>query len=246
MMTFYDWLNAALAQFYEEERILKESDRGRVALLRHREQKRRMIRRDFTGSAEAYSRLLVRRHAALPMIYEVAHKDGRVLVLEEYIRGDSLDEILRGSLLSTPEAVELLLQVCDGLSALHSQRIIHRDVKPENILLEAGGTIKLIDFDAARVSKPAQSADTVVLGTQGFAAPEQFGLAQTDARADIFSVGILINVMLTGEHPSKAHCAGPLAAVVDRCTMTDPGKRYQTAAALKAALQRVGRGGIAL
>ena len=81
------------------------------------------------------------------------------------------------------------------------------DVKPENIILR-GSEAVLIDFDAARLHKPEHEMDTQILGTTGFAAPEQYGLSQSDLRTDIYSVGILINVMLTGEHPSKKLAEG--------------------------------------
>lgn len=94
----------------------------------------------------------------------------------------------------------------------------------------------LIDFDAARFHKPELETDTCILGTTGFAAPEQYGLSQSDCRADIYSVGILMNVMLTGEHPSKKLAAGKLGRVVQRCTQVNPKKRYQNVLRLMEAL----------
>lgn len=79
---------------------------------------------------------------------------------------------------------------------------VHRDIKPENIILR-GSQAVLIDFDAARLHKPEHEADTQILGTTGFAAPEQYGLSQSDIRTDIYSLGVLINVMLTGNTPQS-------------------------------------------
>ena len=115
--------------------------------------------------------------------------------------------------------------MCRALWVLHSLAAVHRDVKPENIILRGSDAI-LIDFDAARLHKPEHEADTQVLGTTGFAAPEQYGLSQSDLRTDIYSVGILINVMLTGQHPSKQLAPGRLGRVVERCTQVSPEKRY--------------------
>ena len=94
----------------------------------------------------------------------------------------------------------------------------------------------MIDFDAARLHKPEHEADTQILGTTGFAAPEQYGLSQSDIRTDIYSLGILINVMLTGEHPSKCLAEGRLGRIVERCTRVNPQKRYKNVLRLMEAL----------
>ena len=114
---------------------------------------------------------------------------------------------------------------------------VHRDVKPENVILRGSEAI-LIDFDAARLhkSEPDHETDTQILGTTGFAAPEQYGLSQTDVRSDIYSLGILINVMLTGQHPSKQLARGRLGRIVERCTHVNPQKRYQNVLRLMEAL----------
>ena len=135
-------------------------------------------------------------------------------MLEEFIEGDTLGFLLKDSLFTQDETREIVRQVCRALWVLHSIGAVHRDVKPENIIMR-GKEAVLIDFDAARLHKPELSTDTHVLGTTGFAAPEQYGLSQSDLRTDIYSLGILINVMLTGEHPSKKLAEGRLGRVVD-------------------------------
>ena len=94
----------------------------------------------------------------------------------------------------------------------------------------------LIDFDASRIVKAEHDADTVILGTVGFAAPEQYGLSQSDERADIYSLGVLLNVMLTGKHPSKKLVSGKMGRIVRRCTMVNPKERYQNVHSLMRAL----------
>ena len=166
---------------------------------------------------------------------EVAEENGRIAVLEEYIEGDSLAELLRGACFTAAEAREITWQLCQALWVLHSMGAVHRDVKPENIILR-GRQAVLIDFDASRLFKGEHSADTRILGTTGYAAPEQYGIAQTDERADIYSLGVLLNIMLTGRHPSKELTHGRWGRVVQKCTMVNPKKRYRSVLSLMEAL----------
>ena len=231
----YDWLKQALKTEYTPVRLLKESDRGSVRVIRHNVTGRRFVLRCFTGNGEVYQKLLGYACPNLPVVYEAAAKGEENLVLEELIQGDTLNFLLQGALFTPAETRNIVIQLCRGLWALHSLGAVHRDIKPENIILRGADAV-LIDFDAARFHKPELETDTRILGTTGFAAPEQYGLSQSDCRADIYSVGILMNVMLTGEHPSKKLAAGKLGRVVQRCTQVNPKKRYQNVLRLMEAL----------
>ena len=220
-MEMYEWLLTALKQAFREERLLKRSPRGSVHLLRHEAGGQRFVLRRFTGNAEVYRRLLHCTCRNLPAVYEVASQGEENLVLEEYIQGDNLGDLLQGALFTVEETRSVVDQVCRALWVLHSLGAVHRDVKPDNIILRGSEAI-LIDFDAARLYKPEEDTDTQVLGTTGFAAPEQYGLSQTDQRTDIFAVGVLINVMLTGKHPSKKLAEGRMGRIVTRCTQVNP------------------------
>jgi serine/threonine protein kinase len=100
-------------------------------------------------------------------------------------------------------------------------------------MIDNKGNVKLIDFDTARIYKHYQSQDTIFMGTIGYAPPEQYGLNQTDERTDIYSLGVLMNVMLTGELPEKRLYNGKLRKVIIKCTQSVPDNRYQTAEELK-------------
>lgn len=232
---FYDWLETALQENFELVRRIKESSRGSVSQLRHRETGQKVILRRFTGNAEVYQKLLGYSCQNLPKILEVATQKEENLVLEEFIEGDTLGFLLQDALFSVEETRQIVTQICRALWVLHTMDAIHRDVKPENIILRGAEAI-LIDFDAARLHKPEHENDTQVLGTTGFAAPEQYGLSQTDIRADIYSLGILINVMLTGKHPSKKLAEGKMGRIVERCTRVNPQKRYPNVLRLMEAL----------
>ncbi|MBR4861671.1 MAG: protein kinase, partial [Firmicutes bacterium] len=116
----------------------------------------------------------------------------------------------------------------------------HRDIKPEHILLTAEGRVVLIDLDASMRILSGKKNDTQLLGTAMYAAPEQFGLTRSDERADIYALGILMNEMLTGEHPAVIrYQEGPLAEIIERCIRMNPAERYQTVADLEQELQRL-------
>lgn len=111
-------------------------------------------------------------------------------------------------------------------ASLLTMSIVHRDVKPDNVIIR-GTEAVLIDFDASRIYKNENREDTQILGTTGFAAPEQYGLSQSDGRADIYALGVLLNIMLTGEHPSRKLASGRMGRIVQRCTMVNLEKRYK-------------------
>ena len=230
-MTLYESLLEAVTTEYDTLRVLKQSPRGTVSVVRHKKSGTRYIFRRYSGSGEVYRRLLPVLCPHLPQIMEAAVQDGLTAVLEVYVQGDTLAELLMGARLTEREARQVTMQLCQALHVLHSMGAVHRDVKPENVILRGSDAV-LIDFDAARIYKVASESDTQVLGTTGFAAPEQYGIFQSDERADIFSLGVLLNIMLTGKHPSREMAAGKMGRIVRKCTMTAPEQRYQSARAL--------------
>ena len=234
-MDIYEFLTESVSREYTTVKVLKDSRRSRITLLRHNKTGAPFVFRQFTGSGEVYRRLLTIHCPHLPRVMEVGEKDGRVAVLEEYISGERLDTLLEAGLFSENEVRKTAKEILAGLQVLHSIGAVHRDIKPENIILREGGAV-LIDFDASRIYKETQSADTHILGTTGYAAPEQFGVTQTDHRADIYAMGVLMNIMLTGKHPSKAMAGGKMGRIISKCTMMDPDKRYKSCEALLGAL----------
>ena len=230
-MTLYESFLEAVTTEFDTLRVLKQSPRGTVSVVRHKKSGTRYVFRRYSGSGEVYRRLLPVLCPHLPQIMEAAEQDGQTAVLEEYVQGDTLAELLMGARLTEREARQATMQLCQALHVLHSMGAVHRDVKPENVILRGSDAV-LIDFDAARIYKDESESDTQVLGTTGFAAPEQYGIFQSDERADIFSLGVLLNIMLTGKHPSREMAAGKMGRIVRKCTMTAPEQRYQSARAL--------------
>ena len=225
-MNIYDSLLEAVHEEFDTLRVIKKSERGEVLIVRHRDSGTRYIFRLFYGNSEVYQMLLGISCPNLPRIMEVGEKDGRTALLEEYVQGDTLGELLEGGLLSVAEAKQITRQLCQALWVLHSMGVVHRDVKPDNVIIR-GNEAVLIDFDASRVYKNEIQEDTQILGTTGFAAPEQYGLSQSDGRTDIYALGVLLNIMLTGEHPSRKLAGGRMGRIVQKCTMVNPNKRYK-------------------
>ena len=227
MTSIYPYLLSSIETDYETVKTIKNSERGCVSLLQNKQNGTRFIFRHYRGNGEVYRKLLGISCPNLPKIMEAAESGGMVAVLEEYIQGDSLAYLLEGALFSPTEARRITLQLCNALWVLHQLGAVHRDIKPENVIIRSSEAV-LIDFDASRIFKSESSSDTQILGTTGYAAPEQYGISQTDERADIYSLGVLLNIMLTGKHPSKELASGKLGHIVQKCTMVNPKKRYKS------------------
>lgn len=178
----------------------------------------------------------------IPKIYEILSFGDRLIIIEEYINGSTLDEILKkDKTLSENNVIEYCIKLCNVLEVLHNYAppIIHRDIKPSNIIINNANSLKLIDFDVSRTHKNNSSTDTSILGTHGYAAPEQFGFSQSDARTDIYSLGVMMNMMLTGKFPIVDLHKGRLSNIIAKCTKFDPDKRFQSVKELKQALMKV-------
>lgn len=212
-----------------EIEVLKRSPKSTVVRMLDSETGRQVICKTPAGDVPVYERLLALHHPYLPRVLSVTRENGQTLVTEEYIEGARLGKI------SLPERAltKAFLEVCAALEFLHKNGIVHRDVKPDNILLAADGHIRLIDFDAAREPKGEGDRDTRLLGTRGFAPPEQYGFSQTDARADLYALGATFRQLL-----------GPVARkrrwkrLLRRCTALDPKDRYASAGQVRRAVYR--------
>lgn len=209
--------------------LLHQSDKSTVALVIDTETGKKVVRKELSGRHLIYSKLQTIYHPYLPNILSVRLENGKTIVTEEYIEGASLGRIS----LSERGLTRAFLELCQVLEFLHGHGILHRDIKPDNILLAPDGHIRLIDFDAAREPKANEAQDTRLLGTRGYAPPEQFGFAQTDARADLYALGATFRQLL-----------GPVARkgrwrhILRRCTALDPKDRYASASQIRRAVYR--------
>lgn len=177
---------------------------------------------------DLYVRISAIRHPMIPEIYDIVQEGNTVTVYEEYISGQNLAQRIRRILCTEEETENILHQLILVLSALHKHGIIYRDLKPSNILYTPDRSIKLIDFGASRFFVKGKEHDTRKLGTIGYAPPEQYGFSQTDERSDIYTLGIVLFELLTGNitvDPGIYH--GKLMPVIKKCTQFSPEMRYQ-------------------
>lgn len=168
-------------------------------------------------------------------IYDTAWNEEKGIIIEDFINGWTLEEYLeKWGLIEEHKVCSIVRDLSNALFDIHNQGIVHRDIKPENIMISSDNVIKLIDFGIARVKKEDSSHDTAILGTAGYAAPEQFGYMQTDARADIYAIGVLMNKLLTGKLPTQnLYEVQPVRGIIKRCIEIDARNRFQTIQELK-------------
>ena len=155
-------------------------------------------------------------------------------VLREYVPGETLSQLAKNHVFKEDEVIRIGVQLCEQLYALHTMEppVIHRDIKPQNVVLRPDGTAVLIDFGIARIHSEKET-DTVAFGTQGFAPPEQYGFSQTDARSDIYSLGILLYWLLHRETKVSQNSHTALEKVIARCTHFDPVNRFHDVVQVK-------------
>ena len=226
-MTFSD--ECALACY---EQIAAINENHGVYLVQHKHSKNIFIKKILTVyNTSVYQSLRDKHIKGTPEIFEVIEDDGKLIIIEEFISGNTLKSILdNGNCFSEEQALSIIKQLCSILREMHSASpaIIHRDIKPSNIILTSDGEVKLIDMNAAKVHFPNKSEDTALIGTVGYAAPEQYGFGASGVQSDIYSIGVLLNELLTGEPPKKHIAEGPLGRVIQKCTMMDPKDRYSS------------------
>ena len=178
--------------------------------------------------------------AGLPRHIATYENERVAVVVREYIEGEPLHLYAREHALSEQEIVRICVRLCDILAVLHhrSEPIIHRDIKPQNVIVRPDGDVALIDFDIARVYRRGGDTDTMFMGTPAYAPPEQYGFSQTDARTDIYSLGILLRWLLTGStrKNDNVRVYRPLAVVVKKCTGFSPKERFADVAQVRRAL----------
>ena len=219
------WQNTVAVEYNKNTRLVMNSLSQRLMIQKN-------VSKD---SLEIYNNLIKCEHPNLARIYDTSQSIEGGIILEQFIDGVTLEYYLQHSVSTPLDKESIILQICDGLMALHEKNIIHRDMTPSNIIITDDGTVKIIDFDIARTPKRNARRDTVLLGTEGFAAPEQFGFYQSTSRTDIYALGIIINYIYTGDLPSVKPYKenGRLRRIINKCTEINPDQRFSNVSEVK-------------
>ena len=254
-----------LGNRYEILQLLGEGGMGAVYCARDRELDRsvalKLIKPELASNPAILARfkqeLLLSRqvtHRNVVRIYDLGDADGLKFITMEFVIGRDLRAIMREKETCSPaEAVEIMRQVCEALDAAHSVGVIHRDLKPQNIMREEGGRILVMDFGLARtVDGDGMTQTGAIVGTMEYMSPEQALGKELDQRSDIYAAGLILYELLTGKMPFNADSAvaslikriqeratpisdhdntipGALTKVVSKCLEPDPNLRYQSA-----------------
>ncbi len=208
-----------LADRYEILKMLGEGGMGAVYKARDRELDRlvavKVVRRDLAGHASILQRfkqelILARKitHRNVVRIFDLGVADGLRFITMEFIDGRDLASLLEERKLTPEETVKILRQVCAALEGAHAEGVVHRDLKPQNIMIESGGRVVVMDFGLARSLEGSGLTQVgAVMGTPAYMSPEQAKGLPVDERSDIFALGIIGYEMLSGDLPFKADSA---------------------------------------
>lgn len=165
-----------------------------------------------------------------PQIYEIYEENHTLTIIEEYISGDTIECLLETKHTFTDEMIrKIILQLCVIISEFHncSPAIIHRDIKPSNIILTPANEIYLLDFNAAKYQSADKYEDTTLLGTKGYAAPEQYGFGVSTKQTDIYAIGMLLNTLVRGEFSQFPAADSEFSNIIEKCIKLNANERFE-------------------
>lgn len=231
------WLPADMLKLYSPIECLADNSGCTTLILENRETGEKCIAKcynkdDVTISVTENEILSMISHKGLPKYMGQYENDQTVCVLREYIKGQPLDKIISQRKFTPEEISSFALKICDILDYLHTlpTPVLHRDIKPENIIIDENSDVYLIDFGISRILRDVEKKDTKIAATAAYAPPEQFGFLPTDARSDLYALGVVMNEMLTGSVTLNKNISdNSIGRIIRKCTAFSPNDRYNSA-----------------
>lgn len=222
---------------YEQLKVLADTNKCKTLLMRNVDTGQLVVKKIMHKAAfDIYKGLKEIKNKNLVRVYECFIQGDECVAIEDYVNGKRFDDYYQGNRLTLQEAVTRAEELCNGLKAIHEKGIVHRDIQPKNIIISNEGTLKIIDFDISRKENHEKSKDTELLGTVGYAAPEQYGFSQTSNRSDIYSVGVVLKEFFENQGLLSNEY---LEEIVNKCMEIDPKNRFSDVNELMVELSKV-------
>lgn len=207
------------------------NDEHKIFLVQHQQNKHFFVKKVLdVYNPSIYEYLYTHHVKGTPHIIDYYEDNGELIVIEEYISGCTLAEKIIEAPLNEVDIKRYIIELCHILANLHSLNppVIHRDIKPSNIIITNDDDVVLLDFNAAKRYSPKESSDTMLLGTHGYAAPEQYGFGSSSPQTDIYSIGVLLKELSGDNHFFDD--------IIAKCTQINPADRYKNISELVNAL----------
>lgn len=216
---------------YEELSVLSDTKKCRTSLMRNKDTGELVVKKEMgKESFSVYSLLKSIKNKNLIKVLECFWDEDKTIEIEEYVNGKRLDDYFREKKATLEQVVDVGIALCEGLAPMHKLNLVHRDIQPKNIIITNEGSLKIIDFDISRKENENATHDTTLLGTVGYAAPEQYGFAQTTNRSDIYSIGAVLKELSSFSELDK---------IIAKCMEMDPANRYENVEQLENELEKV-------
>ncbi|MCR5527515.1 MAG: protein kinase [Lachnospiraceae bacterium] len=232
-----DYSDRLAISYYKEVAVINKSHK--IFLVQHVQTGKFYVKKIFNVyNHDVYDFLFNNHISGIPKIQAMYEEQGTLTVIEEYISGNTLQEKIASTKLSAANIRSYISELCEILNSLHTAEpaIIHRDIKPTNIIITNCGHIFLIDFNAAKKYDPTSSIDTTLLGTEGYAAPEQYGFGASSPETDIYTIGIMMRQM-ADSMPEKCNSFN---TIIEKCTQLNKKDRYSSVIQIQKALSSGG------
>lgn len=222
---------------YETVCMMKTTKDVKIELVKYSVDGKKYIKKTYHSDMRKVFKLLSSvESVCLPKVYEVFF-DEDTIVIEQYVEGELLESLIsKDAPFNKQQITEIFVNLLAAMNVLHKHGVVHRDIKPGNIMITREGKAVLIDFGISRIFSLENERDTELYGTMGYAAPEQYGFSQSDCRSDIYSFGVTMKQVLNNRNVSKE-----ITKIVNCCTEFDPLKRPQNVDEIKKYYDRIQR-----